>query len=377
MNKKRGSLWILVFMLVFAFCLESFADSVSEDREKLEQVESRISAIQAEIKKNTGLQKGISSNIADIEKSIGLIEEAMLLLDRDIENTENDILVKEEELSEAERNIDEKTDVMNSRLRVMYKNKEIGYLEVLFSSENFGDLLTRLDMVKKVFTHDVNLLKYMEEQKEIVIVKKQELEANRLRLVNSKSNKEAKAENLVVSRGQLSREKEALVQNKVELEKSEDEMVDLANKIKEEIRSKQSDADYAGGIMTWPSPGYTCISSVFGYRIHPILKTKKMHTGIDIAVPANSTIVAAQSGTVIAAGYNGGYGKIVMIDHGGGIVTLYAHNNTLLVKEGDKVAKGQAISKSGSTGLSTGPHLHFEVRENGEYVNPVPWVTGN
>lgn len=377
MRKNNWSLWVLVFMLVFAFCLESFADDVSDDRGKLEQVESRINSIQSEIKKNAGMQKGIASNIADIEESIGLIEEAMVLIGKDIENTQHEIIVKEEELTEAERNIDEKTDVMNSRLRVMYKNKEIGYLEVLFSSEDFGDLLTRLDMVKKVYTHDVNLLKYMEEQKGIVAVKKMELETNKLRLVNSRSNKEAKAENLVVSRGNLSREKDALVQNKVELEKAVDELNALAKKIEEEIRRKQSDAEYAGGIMTWPAPGYTRITSMFGYRIHPILKTKKMHTGIDIGVPANSSIVAAQSGTVIAAGYNGGYGKIVMIDHGGGIVTLYAHNNTLLVKEGDKVAKGQAISKSGSTGLSTGPHLHFEVRENGEYVNPVPWVKGN
>lgn len=377
MKKNRGLLSVLVFMLIFTFCLESFADGVSDDRKKLEQVESRIDNIQAEIKKNTGLQKGLAENIADIEESIELIEEAMLLIDKDIKNTENEIVVKEEELLEAEKNIDEKTDVMNSRLRVMYKNKEIGYLEVLFSSEDFGDLLTRLDMVKKVYTHDVNLLKYMEEQKEIVAVKKQELEENKQRLVNSKSNKEAKAKNLVVSRGLLSREKNDLAQNKEELEKAVDELNDLANKIEEEIRSKQSDADYAGGVMTWPAPGYTRITSVFGYRIHPILKTKKLHTGIDIGVPANSTVVAAQSGTVIAAGYNGGYGKIVMIDHGGGIVTLYAHNNTILVKVGDKVAKGQAISKSGSTGLSTGPHLHFEVRENGKYVNPVPWVKGN
>jgi len=376
-KKNRGLLSVLVFMLIFTFCLESFADGVSDDRKKLEQVESRIDNIQAEIKKNTGLQKGLAENIADIEESIELIEEAMLLIDKDIKNTENEIVVKEEELLEAEKNIDEKTDVMNSRLRVMYKNKEIGYLEVLFSSEDFGDLLTRLDMVKKVYTHDVNLLKYMEEQKEIVAVKKQELEENKQRLVNSKSNKEAKAKNLVVSRGLLSREKNDLAQNKEELEKAVDELNDLANKIEEEIRSKQSDADYAGGVMTWPAPGYTRITSVFGYRIHPILKTKKLHTGIDIGVPANSTVVAAQSGTVIAAGYNGGYGKIVMIDHGGGIVTLYAHNNTILVKVGDKVAKGQAISKSGSTGLSTGPHLHFEVRENGKYVNPVPWVKGN
>jgi murein DD-endopeptidase MepM/ murein hydrolase activator NlpD len=364
-------------MLVFAFCLESFADGISEDNAKLKDVNKQIDTINAKINENTAKNKGLTESIGDLDKSVYLLQESMKLLDKDIDNTQKNINVKEEELTEAERNIDEKTDVMNSRLRVMYKNKEIGYLEVLFSSEDFGDLLTRLDMVKKVYTHDVNLLKYMEEQKGIVVVKKQELETNRLRLVNSRSSKETKAKKLAVSRGNLSREKDALVQNKIELEKAEDKLVDLANKIEAEIRSKQSDVDYTGGTMTWPSPGYTSISSIFGYRIHPILKTRKMHTGIDIRVPANSTIVAAQSGTVIAAGYNGGYGKIVMIDHGGGIVTLYAHNNTLLVSEGDKVAKGQAISKSGSTGLSTGPHLHFEVRENGKYVNPVPWVKGN
>src|SRR6056297_2053574 len=376
MNNKKV-LWFVVFAMVFAFCLEAFADSISDDNEKLKDVNKQIESIQAKIDENTAKNKGLSEKIGDLDKSISLIEEAMILLDNDIENTRKDIKQKEEELADAEKNIDGKTEVMNSRLRVMYKNKDIGYIEFLLASEDFSDLITRLDMVKKIFTHDVNLLQYMEEQKELIFVRKQELEANRLRLVNSKEEKKSKAKSLQVNRGKLERDKEALVKNTAELEKSENELIDLAKKIEDEIRRKQSDAAYVGGIMTWPAPGYTRITSPFGYRIHPILKTRKLHTGIDIGVPANSTIVAAQSGTVIASGYNGGYGKIVMVDHGGGIVTLYAHNNTLLVGEGDKVEKGQAISKSGSTGLSTGPHLHFEVRENGKYVNPIPWVKGN
>ncbi|HKL11044.1 MAG TPA: peptidoglycan DD-metalloendopeptidase family protein [Clostridia bacterium] len=375
--KGNRILWFVVFAMVFAFCIEAFADSISEDNEKLKDVNKQIESIQAKIDENTAKNKGLTESIGDLDESIFLIQEAMKLLDKDIDSTMKDIKQKEEELSEAESNIEGKTEVMNSRLRVMYKNKEIGYIEVLLDSEDFSDLITRLDMVKKIYTHDVNLLKYMEEQKELIFVRKQELEANRLRLVNSKNEKNAKSQSLEVNRGMLERDKEALVKNTAELEKAEDELIDLAKKIEEEIRRKQSDAAYIGGIMTWPSPGYTSITSEFGYRIHPILKTRKLHTGIDIGVPANSTIVAAQSGIVIAAGYNGGYGKIVMIDHGGGIVTLYAHNNTLLVGEGDKVEKGQAISKSGSTGLSTGPHLHFEVRENGKYVNPIPWVKGN
>lgn len=377
MKRNKAYMWMMALMLVFMFCFEAFAASIGEDREKLEEVNNRLDHIQEEINKNTYMQKTLAEKIDFLETSINKIESEMRRIESDIAQTQSGIDLAEEELEEAENNIAGKNDVMNSRLRVMYKNKEIGYLEVLLSSADFEDLLTRIDMVRKIFKHDVNLLQYMKEQKELIVLKKQELEAYRRNLINMKNDKEVKASNLTVSRGQLSREKTSLAADKKELEKAEDELAALAKKIEEEIRRKQSDAAYVGGIMAWPAPGYTRITSSFGYRIHPILKVKKLHTGIDIAVPSNSTIVAAQSGTVIAAEYNGGYGKIVMIDHGGGIVTLYAHNNTLLVKEGDKVEKGQAISKSGSTGLSTGPHLHFEVREDGKYIDPIPWVKGN
>lgn len=377
MKRHNRLLWLVVVLFVGLFCLEAFAGSIGEDREKLGEVNSRIDHIQEEIKKNTYQQKTLVEKIDFLEDSIAKIEREMSRLNGEIEQTQSDIGVTESQLAEAEANIEAKTDVMNRRLRIMYMNKQTGYLEVLLSAEDFEDLLTRLDMVRKIYKHDINLLQFMNEQKELIVVKKQELEAYRRQLVAAKDDKAVKARNLEVSRGQLNREKTALAQDKKELEKAEDELVSLAKKIEEEIRRKQSDAAYVGGIMTWPAPGYTRITSSFGYRIHPILKTRKLHTGIDIGVPSNSTIVAAQSGTVIASGYNGGYGKIVMIDHGGGIVTLYAHNNTLLVKEGDRVEKGQPITKSGSTGLSTGPHLHFEVRENGKYVDPIPWVRGN
>ena len=140
------------------------------------------------------------------------------------------------------------------------------------------------------------------------------------------------------------------------------------------IKRKQTAAQYVGGQMLWPAPDRFTITSPYGYRIHPILKTKKLHTGIDIRSSMGENILAAQDGKVIHSDWYGGYGKVIMIDHGGGIVTLYAHNSQLVVKEGSNVKKGTVIAKSGNSGLSTGPHLHFEVRENGKYVDPLKYV---
>jgi murein DD-endopeptidase MepM/ murein hydrolase activator NlpD len=129
--------------------------------------------------------------------------------------------------------------------------------------------------------------------------------------------------------------------------------------------------------MAWPVPGYSRISSYYGMRIHPIFKTKKLHTGIDIPAPTGTAITSAGDGTVIFSDWLGGYGKAVMIDHGGGMVTLYAHNSATNAKVGQTVKRGATIAKAGSTGNSTGPHLHFEVRKNGAYVDPIPWLKGN
>ena len=139
--------------------------------------------------------------------------------------------------------------------------------------------------------------------------------------------------------------------------------------------SSSSNSSYLGGQMAWPVPSSSYISSPFGYRIHPIYGYSKLHTGMDIGASSGSAIVAANAGTVISSGWNGGYGKCIVVDHGGGVTTLYAHCSALYVSVGQSVTRGQQIAAVGSTGNSTGPHCHFEVRINGSYVNPYPYVT--
>ncbi|MDK2920254.1 MAG: hypothetical protein PWQ37_2987 [Candidatus Petromonas sp.] len=372
---KNSLIVFLSFIIIFVMTFEVFALDISKDKEKLREINSKIEEVAKELKENENKQKTVVSEINRLEKNIQKLEGEIDDINDKIVETKSKIEKTKNDLAIAEDNILNKKEVLNSRLRVMYKNGQVGYMEVLLDSASFSDLLTRIDMVKRIFKHDVDLLKYLKEQRDLIEEKKLSLENYSSELVSLMNNIKEKQNKLVVSRGEMERVKKQLVKDHKALEDQEDELNKLAKKLEEEIRRKQSSRKYVGGSMTWPSPGYTRITSPFGYRLHPILKKKKLHTGIDIGVPYGSNVVAAQSGTVMHADWLGGYGRVVMIDHGGGIVTLYAHNSKLLVKEGQEVKRGQVIAKSGSSGLSTGPHLHFEVRKNGKYVDPMGYVS--
>jgi len=374
MKNKKQIVFIIALIATISMVFQSFALDISADKSKLKEVNKKIEETLRNLNENESKQKSVSEEIKRLENQIIKLEREIEEIDQQISDTKTKIEISQDELKAAEESIVEKNDVLNSRLRVMYKNDSIEYLEVLLDSADFTDLLSRIDMVKKIFNHDVNLLKDLKNRRDQIEEKKAALESQRAQLLSLMEQIKKKQQNLAVSRGEMERVKKELVKDHKALEKQEDELNELAERIAEEIRRKQSTGKYVGGVMTWPAPGYERITSSFGYRVHPILKIKKLHTGIDIGVPMNQSIVAAQNGTVIHSGWLGGYGKVIMVDHGGGIVTLYAHNSKLLVKEGQRINKGQVIAKSGSTGMSTGPHLHFEVRENGNYVDPLKYV---
>ncbi|SHI70432.1 Septal ring factor EnvC, activator of murein hydrolases AmiA and AmiB [Geosporobacter subterraneus DSM 17957] len=374
MKGNRISLFLFTFVLMLTFSLEAFAMDVTSEQKKLEQLNKQIKNVQTKLVQNKNQEKNLNSQIKVLDQKIDQTEKEIGQISTDITLTQRKISQTKAELQLAEANINDKKDVLNARLRVMYKNGNVGYAEVLLDSANIVDLFSKLDMVRKIFNHDVDLLKYMKAQRDAVEIKKKTLESHQSRMMAMAQNMEIKQKELEKSRGEMSRVKSKLQQDNKQLEEQIDELNRYAQKIAEEIRRKQSKGEYVGGQMAWPAPGYTRVTSPFGNRIHPILKTKKLHTGIDIGIPSGKNVVAAGDGTVIHADWLGGYGKAVMIDHGGGIVTLYAHNSSLLVSEKDKVKRGDTIAKAGSTGMSTGPHLHFEVRKNGEFVDPLPWV---
>ena len=176
--------------------------------------------------------------------------------------------------------------------------------------------------------------------------------------------------------------RETYIEKLSKKEKETQEKLDEYNRVLNDVNqqilelAKQGiETAYIGGELAWPVPGYTRISSPYGMRTHPITGVYKLHTGVDISAPAGANFVAANDGVVVKAEYNVAYGKMVLIDHGGGISTLYAHGSEILVQVGQEVKRNEPVLKVGSTGYSTGPHAHFEVRKNGVVTNPIPYIT--
>lgn len=372
--KKKSLYFLLVIILINSTIVYGSVDSLND---KLNDTKNKISQVKKNKEEN---EKKLEATTKEIEKLDAQVDQAnneLQEIEEQLKKLDEEIQITKQNLEEAEKNLEERNETLNARLRVMYKNGFVGYLEVLLGSSDIKDLFSRIDMIKRITNHDVEMLKFMKEQRNIIEQNQKMLEAQQSSVESAKREIEVKKQELEIA----SRAKEDLMRSlendKEILDKLEEQLLAEANAIEAEIRKKQSSEEYVNGEMMWPVTGYTRISSPFGYRIHPISKTRSMHTGIDIPAPTGTPIKAANGGTVQFSGRLGGYGNAVIIDHGGKITTLYAHNSQLLVKEGDKVTKGQTIAKAGSTGNSTGPHLHFEVRVDGKYEDPIPWVKGN
>ncbi len=377
-NKNRIRPILLTVMAISLVITSiTFANDEIKKREReLEELNNKIEALDASIENNKNLQSETNVKIKNVQTSIRNLETEIDTLNTGITDTEKAIVDKTAELEVAELKILEKNELLNDRLRVMYKTGTIGYVEVLFGAEDFTDLLSRIDMLQMVLVHDQNLIQFLKEQRDIIEQKKIELEAIKLDLVALFESKVTKQDELSVALNSLISYKTDLSKDEAAMSEMEDQLLKEADQLTDIIKNLESAAAYIGGEMMWPVPGNYSISSLFGNRIHPISKEYKMHTGIDIQSARKTDFVAAQTGTIIFSNWFAGYGKAIIIDHGGGYTTLYAHLDVINVEVGQVVKKGQIIGKTGNTGYSTGPHLHFEVRMNGDYVDPLTYVKG-
>ena len=280
----------------------------------------------------------------------------------------------EEKLAVTEREYDRKSAALGKRVRDIYINGQISYIDVLFGAKDFSDFLTRMDLLKRVIKQDYDLVHAVLADRDAMRALKEELEKDRA--AQEPLEKEAREARLAME-DKVEKQRAIIEQmkyDKATIERKQDEARAASERITRMLqRSGLRNLPVQGsGAMIWPLGGP--ITSDFGWRVHPITGAQRFHSGIDIGGDYGDAICAAQAGTVEYAGWISGYGNAVIINHGGGISTLYGHCQSLNVSVGENVSQGDVIAYCGSTGNSTGPHCHFEVRENGEPVNPLSYL---
>ncbi|NLB87919.1 MAG: peptidoglycan DD-metalloendopeptidase family protein [Syntrophomonadaceae bacterium] len=363
-------------MALFITCvLPVYADELEEHQRQLQDVSRKINQNEQLLKQKKQEEQSIMGQIRTIEQNIANTEKELNSLSERIAILKDSIAKVEEEIAEAEKELAKKNDLLSERLEYIYKQGEVSYLEVLLSATDIKDFLTRYDMLNMIVEQDIELIESINREKNDLKMRKSDLEVKRKELEQIQSNQESAKKLLDSQKEQkqkiladVSKERKAYEAAIAELEKASAQLEAM-------IRQLQSGGTAVGtGVLTWPTPGFKTITSPYGMRWHPILQERRMHTGVDIGAPMSASIVAADSGTVIFAGWMSANGNTTVIDHGGGISTVYAHQSKFLVKKGDVVVKGQEIGKVGSTGWSTGPHLHFEVRVNGNHTNPMSYI---
>lgn len=374
---KKWLSMALSILLIFSSIGYAFGGStdVRKSQEQLKKIQQELNNLKKEKRKKSSEQKAVVQKMDNIESNIQNLDSEITTLQGKISGAERSVSTSKNELALAEKRIQLKSEVLNARLRAMYKMGHIGYLDVLLGSTDFGDMMTRVDMLQKIYSQDTTLLKDMQKQRNQIAERKASMERYAKELRDLRTNLGVKQSALDQDLNQLEQAKVELSKDLKALEQKEDQLLEDSNKLTKLLASMKTTKAYVGGRMAWPAPGNYRVTSPYGYRIHPVLGYKKLHTGVDIGGYRNAPIVAAQDGTVIVAEYYSSYGRTVMIDHGGGYVTVYAHNNSLIVSPGQKVKKGQKIANMGSTGTSTGNHCHFEVRLNGKITDPMPWIT--
>lgn len=375
---------ILCVVLAFLICSITIIPYVQA--EEVTDLQTRQEELQNQINDATGeledVQDELSENLKQVQKLDEKIETSQTELDElngKITQLQEQIDEVQEKLEVAEERYNRQKEILEVRLVAIYESSDTQYLDVILSSRSVSDFLSNYFLITELASYDTELLEDMKAQKDEIELAKNKLDTTQEEYATIKQNQTKTAKILENTKSVRENYIAKLSDQEKEIQAQIDEYNAQFAEVNKEILSlalQGIDTQYIGGELAWPIPGYTRITSKYGMRTHPITGVYKLHTGVDVSAPTGANFVAANDGVVIKAEYNGAYGNMVIIDHGGGVSTLYAHGSEIMVKVGDYVKRGETVVlKVGSTGYSTGPHAHFEVRLNGVTTDPLPYIT--
>ncbi|CDB32224.1 peptidase M23 [Clostridium sp. CAG:575] len=388
MRKTLCMVFILLICFVTTFTYaenEENTNNVEENTTTSTDLQTQRELLKQQLEQATvdldTIQTDLSENLQQIQKldeKISTAEEELAGQESKIEELRKSISKVEEELDTVTEKYNKQKDLFEQRIVAVYEAGEIQYLDVLLKSTSLTDFISTYYQISEVAQSDEELLDDIEQKKKTIDLSKRKLENEKNSLADileTQTRLTRTLQNTKIIR-------ESFITRLSEEEQEKQKEIDDYNAQYEEINRQiiasvmeGIDSEYIGGELAWPVPGYTRITSEYKMRVHPITGVYKLHTGVDISAPMGANFIAANDGVVIRAEMNGAYGNMVVVDHGGGISTLYAHGSEILVQVGQTVKRGDAVLKVGSTGYSTGAHAHFEVRINGVTTNPLPYIT--
>ncbi|MGI6119778.1 MAG: murein hydrolase activator EnvC family protein [Desulfosporosinus sp.] len=377
-RRKMLTLVVICLLLFGTTALPSRANELGDAVKQQKNIINQKNQAQGQLKELTYTADKIKAQMAQLETQIA--EAQMLLAQKQAayDEAQKQVLSAQKELDFKQKELEDRRVILGKRVKGIYESGQVSYLELLFHSVDLGDFINRMEYFTILVSNDHQLLADIQSQKEQIAQKTHELQLKRdqaaeLRAQAAKVSAELDKAKLQqrVALDQNLKEQQLVFENIARLES---EAIAWSERIRKlQAAQAKRNGGFSGSITSWPVSGYYEISSPFGWRIHPITKKQSLHTGMDIVAPTGTQVTAAGAGVVIMSGWNTAYGNMIIIDHGKGISSLYGHLSALNVTEGQSVQANQLIGHVGSTGWSTGPHLHFEVRVGGNPTDPLQY----
>ena len=360
------------------FAAFGFASEADDKRAELNEVQSQMQKMQDRKEKARQMAEAATVGLEEIQTSLNELQYQARELQAKSDALQGKIDDNQAKLAKKKAEVEQRKKIYSKRLRQIYINGQINYLDVLLGAKDFGDFSSRMYLLQKIISSDIAMLEQLQKDEAEIKSSQEQLDSQMKEIKTTQAELEAKR-----ARARRLKEQRSYMLYKAQEEEQQsqseyDRLLAISENITAMLRNMESGGGGASsggggtGRFMWPCRG--TITSYFGWRTHPVFGTTKYHSGMDIGVDYGTPIYAADSGTVIYSGWLGGYGYAVMIDHGSGLVTLYGHNQALNVYEGQYVSKGTCIAYAGSTGYSTGPHCHFEVRLHGEVTEPLNYL---